>query len=64
MEKNQINNFILFTDFNLINNIIKQNKIYDKVNIINKYNKINFIKKNLIYLLIKVSHWKIILINH
>ena len=44
-KKNQINNFILFTDFNLINNIIKQNKIYDKVNIINKYNKINFIKK-------------------
>tara|TARA_B100000575_G_scaffold293916_1_gene307022 strand:+ start:1121 stop:2092 length:972 start_codon:yes stop_codon:yes gene_type:complete len=44
-KKNQINNFILFTDFNLINNIIKQNKIHDKVNIINKYNKINFIKK-------------------
>jgi len=44
-KKNQINNFILFSDIKLINNIIKQNKIYDKVNIINKYNKINFIKK-------------------
>ena len=41
----KIKNFILFTDIEIIKNLLVKKGIYKKINIINKKNKINFEKK-------------------